>query len=142
MEKIIAVSGGFDPLHDGHIAMIREAAKLGKVVIILNGDDFLVRKKGFRLLPYDVRRMVMEHIKGVNHVMPCVDEDQTVCKTLEALRPDVFVKAGDRNADNIPERETCDRLGVEIVYVETDIGKTSHSSDFVRAAQAAWGVVK
>ncbi len=113
---IVAASGGFDPLHIGHVEYLEKAKKLGtKLVVILNSDDFLVRKKGQAFMPFAERKRILEALRCVDEVIPCIDEDQSVCKTLELLKPDIFAKGGDRTSGNIPEKEVCDRLGINIV---------------------------
>ena len=124
MEKkliTVAVSGAFDPIHVGHIAYIREAAKLGdRLVVILNNDNFLLRKKGFVFRPFQDRKEILESIKGVDEVIASVDDDQTVCKTLELVKPDIFAKGGYRTGpENIPEVETCCSIGCKVV---TNVG--------------------
>lgn len=113
----VAVSGAFDPIHVGHVRYIREAAKLGnRLVVILNSDDFLLRKKGFVFMPFADRKEILESIKGVDEVIGSVDEDQTVSKTLELVKPAMFAKGGDRTGpENIPEAVTCRRIGCELV---------------------------
>jgi len=117
----VAVSGAFDPIHAGHIRYIREAAKLGdRLVVILNGDDFLLRKKGFVFRPFEERKEILENIKGVDEVIASVDDDQTVRKTLELIKPDIFAKGGDPTGpENIPEAETCRSIGCKLV---TNVG--------------------
>ncbi len=113
---IVAASGGFDPLHVGHIEYLEKAKKLGdKLVVILNQDMFLMRKKGHVFMPFAERKRILEALKCVDEVVPCIDDDQSVCKTLELLKPAIFAKGGDRNATNIPERAVCARLGIKIV---------------------------
>ncbi len=118
---VVAVSGAFDPIHVGHVRYLREAAKLGnKLVVILNSDDFLLRKKGFVFMPFEERKEILSSLKGVDEVVASVDEDQTVSKTLESIRPDIFAKGGDRTGpENIPEAETCRQIGCKLV---TNVG--------------------
>ena len=113
----VAVSGAFDPFHVGHIRYIREAAKLGdRLVVILNKDEYLLKKKGFVFWSFEDRKEILENIKGVDEVVPAIDEDQTVRKTLEMLKPDIFAKGGTQAMNqNIPEAETCKRLGIKLV---------------------------
>lgn len=113
----VAISGAFDPIHIGQLRYIREAAKLGdKLVVILNSDDFLLRKKGFIFRPYTERKEILESIKGVDEVIASIDDDQTVSKTLEMLKPDIFAKGGQRTGpSNIPEAETCNKIGCKLV---------------------------
>ena len=117
----VAISGAFDPIHVGHVRYIREAAKLGdRLVVILNSDDFLLRKKGFVFRPFEERKEILENIKGVDEVIASVDEDQTVSKTLELVKPNIFAKGGDRTGpENIPEAETCRKIGCKLV---TNVG--------------------
>lgn len=130
---IIAVSGGFDPIHVGHIRLIRNAAYKGEVIVILNSDEWLKRKKGYSFMPWDQRAEILMAIKGVYNVVPVNDEDGTVCKALRDLRPRYFANGGDRGAENTPE------LGVCLDYAITplwNVGgeKAASSSELVRVA--------
>jgi D-beta-D-heptose 7-phosphate kinase/D-beta-D-heptose 1-phosphate adenosyltransferase len=112
----VAVSGAFDPIHVGHIRYIREAAKLGdKLVVILNKDDFLMKKKGFVFWPFNERKEILESIEGVDEVVAAIDEDQTVRKTLEMIKPDIFAKGGAVKGAKIPEVDTCRSIGCKVV---------------------------
>jgi len=128
--KTVAVSGGFDPVHKGHISMFKEAKKLGRVVVLLNSDQFLIKKKRKPFMNYEGRKEVLESIKYVDEVLPVIDEDTTVCKSLEKYRPDIFANGGDRIEENIPEKETCDRLGIELAFCIGG-GKTESSSNLL-----------
>ena len=101
----VAVSGGFDPIHKGHVLMIEEAAKYGQVVVILNSDDWLVRKKGYKFMSFEERAYIAGSIKGVTVVTSVDDTDGTVCSALERFRPDYFANGGDRYDTNTPEME-------------------------------------
>jgi D-beta-D-heptose 7-phosphate kinase/D-beta-D-heptose 1-phosphate adenosyltransferase len=115
-KTVVAVSGAFDPIHVGHVRYLKAAAKLGdKLVVILNSDDFLLKKKGFIFTPFTERKEILESIKGVDEVVASVDEDQTVCKTLGLVKPDIFAKGGDRTIANIPETETCRMIGCKVM---------------------------
>jgi len=129
MKKIVAVSGGFDPVHVGHIKHFREAKKLGgKLVVILNSDNFLKKKKGFVFMPFKERREILEGMKYVDKVVAAIDKDQTVCETLRKIRPDIFAKGGDRTLDNIPETNVCDRLKIKMVFGVGGTDKPQSSS--------------
>jgi cytidyltransferase-like protein len=116
---VVAVCGGFDPIHVGHIKHFRDAKKLGDIlVVMLNTDDWLIRKKGYIFMPFEERKEIIESIRYVDKVTPVIDTNGSVAKTLEQLKPNIFAKGGDRTLDNIPESEinVCKRLGIKIVF--------------------------
>lgn len=128
---IVAVSGGFDPLHIGHIRMFDKAKKLGdKLVLILNSDRFLMRKKGYIFMKFKERKEIIENIRSVDKVVPCIDKDQSICKTLEKLKPDIFANGGDRKLSNIPEKRICKKLGIKMVF-NVGGGKIQSSSRLI-----------
>lgn len=137
-ERIVALSGGFDPLHVGHVRMIQEAAKLGtRLVVIVNGDEFLLRKKGYAFMSLEERMELVRALRGVDEVVAAIDRDQTVCETLRMVRPHVFANGGDRrNMDDIPEAVVCRELGIEMVF-NVGGGKVQSSSDLVQRAPAS-----
>jgi len=97
--------------------MFRDAARLGKLTVILNTDDFLLRKKGHVFMPLDERKEILESIKYVDRVVVSIDKDDSVCKTLAMLKPDVFANGGDRTGKlEIRESEICGQLGIEIAF--------------------------
>ena len=116
---IVAVSGGFDPIHVGHLRSIQQAGKLGdKLMVILTRDDQLIQKKGYCFMPYEERKEILEGLHGVDIVVPNVDAGITSNESLEYYHPGIFAKGGDRTADNMPdiEKAICDRIGCRIVY--------------------------
>jgi cytidyltransferase-like protein len=118
MGKIVAVSGGYAPIHPGHISNIQEAKKFGDtLVVIVNGDAFLKSKHGKAFQDLDTRCRIVSAISGVDYVVPFeIENDQTVIKALEILRPNMFAKGGDRtDSKTIPEWETCNRLSIKIL---------------------------
>jgi D-beta-D-heptose 7-phosphate kinase/D-beta-D-heptose 1-phosphate adenosyltransferase len=119
--KYIVVSGGMDPIHIGHIRYFKEAKQLGdKLIVILNKDRFLQKKKGYVFMPYKERKEVLEAIKYINEVVPCLDKDQSVRATIKRLKEkgkiDVFAKGGDRTIKNIPEKDLCNKLDIQMVF--------------------------
>lgn len=132
---VVAVSGGWDPLHVGHVRLFKEAKKLGdKLIVILNSDRFLMKKKGYVFMPHKERKEIIKSIKYVDKVVDCIDKDQTVCKTLVKLKPDIFANGGDRTSGNIPEEDICERLGIKMVF-NVGKGKIQSSSWLVNKAR-------
>ncbi len=138
MEKRIALSGGFDPIHPGHIAMIEEAQKYGEVHLIVNSDAWLVRKKGFFFQPWHDRKKVLEAYTP--HIHEVDDSDGTVCEALARIKPDLFGNGGDRGKTNTPELTLCEELGIEPVF-ELGGGKYSSSSAIngKQRVETRWG---
>ena len=109
--KISVVSGGFDPIHSGHISYINSAKKFGDYLIIaLNSDEWLRQKKGKEFMPFEERKSILENIKNVDEVLDFEDDDLGSCiKALEKIKlkfPDdeiIFCNGGDRGKENIPE---------------------------------------
>ena len=130
-EKIVVTSGYFDPLHFGHIELLRKAKKLGdKLIVIVNNEKQTKLKKGYEFMPFKERCEIIRALVFVNEVFESIDEDITVCKSLEALKPDIFAKGGDRFSYEIPEAEICKRYKIEIVH---GLGnKIQSSSELVR----------
>lgn len=114
---VIAVSGGFDPVHVGHLHMFRAAKQLGdELVVIVNADRFLFLKKGYVFMKLRERAEIIQEFKCVDKVMLAVDRDTTVTKSLAILKPDIFANGGDRIKDNIQEKKTCEMLGIKMVF--------------------------
>lgn len=130
----VCVSGGFDPLHIGHLRYIQNAARYGDVTVILNSDDWLRRKKGFVFMPWEERCELIRAYSFVTDVVPVDDSDGTVCKALMQIRPTYFAKGGDRTHNNTPEQETCGHLGIEMLWGIGGDDKLQASSRLVEQA--------
>lgn len=132
-DDIGVVSGGFDPLHKGHVEYIIDASKrCNHLVVIVNGDSFLKRKKGYSFMTADERAYIIDNIKGVDTVIIYDSESDTVDKPIEMIKPKYFFKGGDRTSkDNIPEWDTCEKTGTIVV---TGVGgdKVQSSSELVK----------
>jgi D-beta-D-heptose 7-phosphate kinase/D-beta-D-heptose 1-phosphate adenosyltransferase len=113
--------------------MIQAAAKLGtRLVVIVNGDEFLVRKKGYAFMQQAERIEILRALRDVDEVVAAVDPDQTVRETLRLVKPHVFANGGDRReAEDIPEAAVCRELGIEMVF-NVGGGKVQSSSDLVQ----------
>jgi len=131
-DNIGMVSGGFDPLHIGHVRYLRSAAKFCRtLIIIVNGDSFLKRKKGYVFMPLDERCEILQAL-GLGIVIPYESESDTVIEMLEVCKPHKFFKGGDRTGkENIPEWATCERLGIEVI-TGVGGGKIQSSSELVK----------
>lgn len=139
--KIICVSGGFDPLHVGHLAMFEDAARHGALTVIINSDAWLMRKKGFVFMPWEQRAAIIGALRCVSAVDAVDDTDGSVCEALRRLKPDFFANGGDRKQDNTPEVTLCQSLGIGLLW-NIGGGKVESSSDMVsRAAGAKSGSV-
>jgi D-beta-D-heptose 7-phosphate kinase/D-beta-D-heptose 1-phosphate adenosyltransferase len=118
---VVAVSGGFDPPHLGHLRLFKEAKKLGdELVVILNNDNWLMAKKGYVFLPQKERKALIESIRWVDKVIltshPKNPKDMSVSKELMKLKPNIFANGGDRTRKNIPEVEVCRKIGCKMVF--------------------------
>jgi len=132
-QVIVAVSGGFDPVHIGHVRMCQEAKKLGdKLVVILNNDNWLKKKKGYAFMPQEERKEIIKAIKWVDKVVLTGHKpnpkDMSVCAELTKLRPDIFANGGDRKAGNTPEDVACKKIGCKMVFNVGHGGKIQSSS--------------
>jgi len=136
----VAVSGGFDPIHSGHIDHIKKAKQLGDYLIaIVQSDENLIRKKGYAFMPYSERASIVGALKYVDEVAKNIDGDGTSARTLERVKPDIFAKGGDRSPNNMPknEIEICGRIGCKIIYGTGD--QLNSSSDIV---ETAWDKIR
>lgn len=134
--KKVAVSGGFDPLHHGHVRMFEEAKRLGDyLIVILNGDSWLMRKKGFVFMPAVHRAAIIGALGCVDEVYIHDSEEDDVCQALDKLNVDIFANGGDRKSDNTPEVKYCDNKGIQLAF-NVGGGKIESSSEMVARACA------
>lgn len=123
-EKLVVTSGGFDPMHVGHLRCLIESANIARnegdkvrLAVIVNGDGFLVRKKGKPFMPESERLEIIAGVKGVDYVVPWDDGGQTVVGAIKVLVPIAFTKGGDRDsASNVPEFDVCDSIGTKVIF--------------------------
>jgi len=136
-KKLVMVSGGFDPVHIGHVRMFKEAKALGdELVVVINNDNWLRFKKGAAFMHEDDRREIIEAFDVVDKVILTSHEvntkDISVCREIELIRPDIFANGGDRKGDNIPEYALCEELGIEMVFNVGEGGKVRSSSELLK----------
>jgi cytidyltransferase-like protein len=138
-ETFVAVSGGFDPLHVGHLRMFFDAASFGKLIVILNSDEWLIRKKGYCFMSWHERRELLMHYRFVHGVVAASDDDGTVCTSLLNLSKTLsyFGNGGDRAAANTPELALCEKLGIPVIF---GLGgpKIQSSSELVKKIAAGF----
>lgn len=134
MRELVLVSGGFDPIHSGHIYLIQEASKFGEVVVLLNSDEWLKNKKGKEFLPYKEREIIMKSLKNVVDVLSFDDSDKTCINGLKkALKkyPNCkikFANGGDRNDKTTPEKEFCYQNNIKTIWGVGGKNKSNSSS--------------
>ena len=137
---IVAVSGGFDPVHVGHVRLFKEAKKLGdKLVVILNNDNWILRKKGYVFMPQGERKEILAAISGVDEVILTEHgpnpADMSVFNELGKIRPNIFANGGDRTKKNIPEIPVCESIGCKMIFNVGKGGKIQSSSHLVAKAK-------
>jgi cytidyltransferase-like protein len=126
MKKIIIVSGYFNPIHKGHIEYFKKAASLGQELwVIVNNDHQRALKGSKHFMNEEERRLIVESIKYVNEAFVSIDQDRTVRESLQLLvrsglqqNPNfkfAFANGGDQNNQSIPEKEICEKLGIELI---------------------------
>ena len=136
MDSIVIVSGGFDPVHSGHIKLINEASRFGDIVVLLNSDKWLQNKKSRAFLPYKERRVIMNALKNVIDVIKCGELDNTCIDGMKKVIKKYpkykikFANGGDRNNKSTPESVFCKENGIETLW---GIGgeKKSNSSSWI-----------
>ena len=117
----VAISGGFDPIHIGHARMMEDAKKLGdRLIVILNNDNWLNKKKGYAFMPENERAELIRHIRWVDEVVITSHapgaSDMSVAAELRMVKPDIFANGGDRKVGNTPEGDVCAELGIEMAF--------------------------
>lgn len=135
MKTYYIVSGGFDPIHEGHIEMIKASAKASDgVIVLVNSDDWLCRKKGKPFQKFHTRKTICENLKGVICALPFDDADDSASdgiRKVRAMYPDahlVFANGGDRGKDNIREDDVCAECNVDKAFGVGGDNKTNSSS--------------
>ena len=121
-EKVVIVSGYFDPLHVGHLEYLRMASELGdQLLVIVNNDKQAILKKGESFMSEKDRMEIVFALECVDEVLISCDKDASVCKSLELaaqFKPMahlIFAKGGDRHFGEVPEVDTCKKLGIEMI---------------------------
>ena len=117
MEKIVCVSGYFDPIHIAHLEYFKKSKQIGdKLMVIVNNDEQAILKKRKSFMSVNERIQIIKELRCVDFVIKSIDSDRTVCKTLETVvpKPDYFCNGGDQNNNTIPEVEICKKRNIEL----------------------------
>ncbi len=136
-DVVVAVSGGFDPIHVGHIRYLKAAKKFGdRLVVIINNNNWLKTKKGKFFMDENDRKEIIEELSCVDEVIiskhAIDDSDRSVCNSLAEVMPNIFANGGDRFADDIPEFIFCNENNIEMVFNVGHGGKVRSSSDLLK----------
>ncbi len=138
-EVVVMISGGFDPIHIGHVRYIQEAKRLGdRLVVVLNNDNWLRMKKGNEFMGENERKEIIEAIAGVDEVIisrHCKNtKDPSVCEEIKIIKPHIFANGGDRKPDwdPVPEVSLCKEMGIKMAYNVGRGGKVRSSSDLLK----------
>tara|TARA_Y100000766_G_C18469520_1_gene394510 strand:+ start:74 stop:496 length:423 start_codon:yes stop_codon:yes gene_type:complete len=112
----VAVSGYFDPIHVGHLEYLRMAKELGdSLVVIVNNNHQCKLKKGKHFMDENDRIEIVKALRFVDEVFLSVDQDRTVCKSLEKVKPDIFANGGDRATSEVPETPICKKFNIKMI---------------------------
>ena len=113
---VVAVSGYFDPIHVGHLEYLQLASQLGdKLIVIINNNHQAEIKKGEFFMHENDRMEIVAALKCVDEVFLSIDTDGSVCKSLEAIKPDIFANGGDRSTKEVPEAVVCKKNNIKMV---------------------------
>lgn len=129
----VLLTGGFDPVHPGHIATMRAASQHGGLAIGLNSDSWLRRKKGYVLIPFEDRKHILEAFPFVERVFAFDDSDGSAADAIRMVSPEFFWNGGDRSsASAIPESEVqaCEQVGAILAFSRHPVRS---SSEYVRS---------
>ncbi len=114
--KKVAVSGYFNPLHIGHIRLLKEAKELGDyLVVILNNDQQVKLKGSVPFMKIEDRKEIVESLKYVDEVFISIDKDKSISQSLAQVKPDIFANGGDRHQEEIPEAKVCQAYNIKMV---------------------------
>ena len=122
-KKAVIVSGYFNPLHKGHLELFRKAKENADKLWVIVNSDLQRELKGSKEFMDELERLeIIQSIRYVDYALISMDRDKTQCKTLETFSEMfgeqyhlIFANGGDQNNDTIPEREVCERVGIELV---------------------------
>lgn len=157
-KKVVMVSGGFDPVHIGHVRLFNEAKKLGdELVVLINNDNWKRKKRKHVFMPENERKEIIESFFSVDRVFisehgknPEGPKEMSVSRELFKIKPDIFANGGDRNEEDARnpnsslyyDIETCKKLGIEMIFNVGHGGKVQSSSWLVEKSILAKNKIK
>ena len=121
MKQIVLVTGGFDPLHSGHIEYFKSAKKLGdKLIVGINSDEWLARKKGKHFMPFEERCAIIKELEVVDKVIGFDDSDDSACQAIfhtmsTNVGKVIFANGGDRSLEEIPETAVMKKYNIKMI---------------------------
>ena len=137
-KNMIILSGGFDPIHKGHVRMFKEASLNGMVVAGLNSDQWLIRKKGKFFMPFVERKEILESIRYIDLVKSFDDSDDTACSLINKINNEYsenynifFGNGGDRKNQTTPEIKFCNDNNIDLIW-GLGGGKIQSSSELLK----------
>jgi cytidyltransferase-like protein len=133
---VVAVSGYFNPLHVGHVEMMKRAKKLGDKLVAIVNNDYQVKLKGsVAFMPQADRLKIVAALRDVDEVFLSIDRDKSVRRSLAKLKPNIFANGGDRHSlGDVPEYPVCQRLKIKMV---DGLGRKIRASSAIIAQAAA-----
>ena len=137
-EKTILISGAFNPLHFGHLLLLKDASKYGKVIVALNSDEWVLKNKGHLLFDFETRKSILEECKYVSKVIPFDDSEGDVTYALFEVRPTYFGNGGSATSLSLPKEEmqVCGYLGIEPIFDLGNVSSEINSGDLVLAQKS------
>jgi cytidyltransferase-like protein len=137
-EKTILISGAFNPLHFGHLLLLRDASKYGKVIVALNSDEWVTKNKGYLLFDFETRKSLLEECEYVSKVISFDDSEGDVVYALFEVRPTYFGNGGSATSLSLPKDEmrVCEYLGIEPVFNLGDVAKDIDNNILVSAQKS------
>ena len=139
-EKTILISGAFNPLHIGHLLLLKDASKYGRVIVALNSDNWVLRNKGHLLFDFEARKKMLLECSYVSEVVDFDDEEGDASFALFKVKPDYFGNGGSLTSASIPKDEiqVCGYLGIEPVF---GLGNVSNSKNKDKVSSAQMSIV-
>ena len=137
-EKTILISGAFNPLHFGHLLLLKDASKYGKVIVALNSDEWVLKNKGHLLFNFETRKSILEQCKYVSKVISFDDSEGDVTYALFEVRPTYFGNGGSATSLSLPKEEmqVCGYLGIEPIFNLGDTSGTGVEKSLMSVQQA------